>query len=513
MLIKSIAERTMAADAPPLTRTPQDVDRLRILLVKPDISGICVGFTSLARVPPLDLLMVAASAPGHDVRIIDMRLEEHDDFEKLIEEYDPHVLGLTAYTAEAVSTKELCLRARAIRPELTIVQGGYHAAMAPDDAMDESSVDLLVLGEAESTFAPLLEAIRAGAGFESVQGIAYLSGGELVFTETVPQIKDLDTLPFADWSLVEHYPKQYYLNVMGIVGTVETTRGCPYDCSFCSVWVFNERRYRKKSPERVLEELNRLPDGIDVAAFVDDEFWVDEKRAIEMADLIISQPEDWRGKDWRYWAQVRTSDITRRPALVEKWADAGLKVLLLGIESIKDIELDRLHNKRNKVTHAVQALAIMREHGVEAWGCFIVNPEWEKKDFLELEDFVRHHEIAFPQFTVLTPLPGTPLTDGMIAAGILDIAKLESQLLDFLHATTRTRLPLMDFYERMASLYETTGMRGSLSVYKRAIRNGVMSREWLQTEMGRRVRRFFAELCEVDGYLRAHELLGHEVSV
>ena len=336
MLIKSIADRSAATDAPMIVREPVEADQLKILLVKPDISGFCVGFTSLARVPPLDLLMVAASAPGHDVRILDMRLEKDEEFEKLVEDFDPHILGVTAYTAEAESTKKLCRRARAIRPELPIVQGGYHAAMAPDDAMDEPSVDFLVVGEAESTFAPLLEAICAGRGFEAVQGIAYRSDGGLVFTVTAPQIKDLDTLPFADWSLIDHYPQQYYLNVMGIVGTVETTRGCPYDCSFCSVWVFNERRYRKKSSQRVLEELNRLPDGIDVAAFVDDEFWVDEKRAIEMADLIISQPEDWRGKNWRYWAQVRTSDITRRPMLVEKWADAGLKVLLLGIESVKD---------------------------------------------------------------------------------------------------------------------------------------------------------------------------------
>ncbi len=511
MLIKSIAERTVATGARPVVRTPVVADQARILLVKPDISGFCVGFTSLARVPPLDLLMVAASAPNYEVRIIDMRLEEDEDFEELVEDFDPHILGVTAYTAEAVSTKELCQRARALRPDLPIVQGGYHAAMAPDDAMDEPAVDFLVVGEAESTFEPLVEAIVSGRGFETVEGIAYRSNGKLVFTKTAPQIQDLDTLPFADWSLIDRYAKQYYLNVMGIVGTVETTRGCPYDCSFCSVWVFNERRYRKKSPERVLEELNRLPDGIDVAAFVDDEFWVDEKRAIDMADLIISQPEEWRGKEWRYWAQVRTSDITRRPMLVEKWADAGLKVLLLGIESVKDVELERLHNKRNKVNHAIQALKIMREHGVEAWGCFIVNPEWEVEDFIELEDFVRDHEIAFPQYTVLTPLPGTPLTDGLIAAGILDISKLESQLLDFLHATTRTRLPLSIFYERMASLYETTGMRASLTVYKRAIRNGVMSREWLQTDMGRRVRRFFAELCDVDGYIRAHELLGQEV--
>ena len=512
MLISSKEERRKAKDAPLLVRDPISADRLRVLLVKPDITGICVGFTSLARVPPLDLLMVAASAPGREIKILDMRLEDEDEFERQLEDYDPDVLGVTAYTAEAVVTKELCRKARALKPDVVIVQGGYHAAMAPDDAMDEESVDFLVLGEAETTFEPLLEAIAAGRGFESVEGIAYRSDGDVIYTDAAAQVKDLDDLPFPEWALVDQYQKQYYLNVMGIVGTLETTRGCPYDCSFCSVWVFNERRYRKKSPQRVLEELQALPDGIDVAAFVDDEFWVDEKRAIDTAELIIAQPDSWRGKNWRYWAQVRTSDITRRPMLVEKWAEAGLKVLLLGIETVKDVELERLHNKRNKVKHAVEALEIMRKHGVEAWGCFIVNPEWEEKDFLELEDFVRDHEIAFPQYTVLTPLPGTPLTDGLIAAGVLDVAKLESQLLDFLHATTSTRLPLRKFYERMASLYDTTGMRASMSVYKRAIRNGVMSREWLQTDMGRRVRRFFQELTVVDGYIQAHELLGQEVS-
>ena len=128
MLIKSIAERTVATGARPVVRTPVVADQARILLVKPDISGFCVGFTSLARVPPLDLLMVAASAPNYEVRIIDMRLEEDEDFEELVEDFDPHILGVTAYTAEAVSTKELCQRARALRPDLPIVQGGYHAA-------------------------------------------------------------------------------------------------------------------------------------------------------------------------------------------------------------------------------------------------------------------------------------------------------------------------------------------------------------------------------------------------
>ena len=513
MIISSKADRKKAKDFAPLVRDPIRAGRMRILLVKPDISDTCVGFTSLARVPPLDLLMVAASAPGHEVGILDMRLEPDGEFERALVEFSPDLLGVTAYTAEAESTKDLCRRAKAAMPGLTIVQGGYHAAMAAEDAMAEPSVDFGVVGEAESTFGPLLEALQRGSGFEDVLGIAYRSDGELVFTPGAPQIQDLDELPFPDWSLVSSYQSQYYLNVMGNVGSIETTRGCPYDCSFCSVWVFNARRYRKKSPERVMAELERLPQGVDVCAFVDDEFWVDEKRAIELADMIIAKPDGWVGKGLRYWAQVRTNDITRRPNLVARWATAGLKVLLLGIESVKDSELANLHNKRNKVSHAVEAMQIMRQHGVEAWGCFIINPEWEVQDFIQLEDFVREHEIAFPQYTVLTPLPGTPLTEGMVASGLLDISKLPSQLLDFLHATTATRLPLHKFYECMASLYGATGMMGSMSLYKRAVRNGVMSRDWLRTDIGRRVHKFFSELCNAEGYLQAHRLVGQEISI
>ena len=205
----------------------------------------------------------------------------------------------------------------------------------------------------------------------------------------------------------------YYLGVLGVAGGVETTRGCPFDCSFCSVWVFNHRRYRKKSPARVMAELERLPEGIQVVAFVDDEFWVDDRRSLELAGIIQELDQTgWRGKGWRYWAQVRTDDIVRRPELVEQWSKVGLKVLLVGIETCKEDELRELHHKRSTVSQSVQALATMRQHGVEAWGCFIINPEWEERDFYDLMEFVNKNEIAFAQFTVLTPLPGTVLSDG-----------------------------------------------------------------------------------------------------
>jgi methyltransferase len=486
---------------------------VKILLVKPDISDFSVGFTSLARTPPLELLTVAASVADSELRILDMRLEKDSAFEEELSKFNPGLIGLTAYTAESEAAKMLARRAKKVLPNVPIVWGGYHASMALDDVLEEASVDFAVRGEAEITFPELVRAIAGGGPFDAIPGIAFRKGEHRVVTPDRAQVDDLDTLPFLDWSLVGRYQPDYYLGVMGAVGGVETTRGCPYDCDFCSVWVFNRRRYRKKSPDRVIAELERLPDGIRVAAFVDDEFWADAGRSLEIAAMIDERNRaGWKGSGWKYWAQVRTSDIARRPELVEQWAKVGLKVLLIGIESHKEQEIEELHHKRSTISQATQALQTMRQHGVEAWGCFIINPEWEERDFYDLAAFVNENEIAFPQYTVLTPLPGTVLTSKLVDAGTVRECDIPHTLLDFLHVTyPKARLPLRQFYELMADLYRKTSMGANVRTYRRLVRNGVIARGWLHSEMGRRVTSFLGQLTNVEAYLKAHRLLGENV--
>ena len=486
---------------------------MRILLVKPDISEFSVGFASIARTAPLELMMVAASAADYECRIVDMRLEKGEAFEDALRDFRPDVIGLTAYSAEAEATKALAQRAKRVLPNVPIVWGGHHATMALDDVLDEPAVDFAVRGEGEATFPELVQAIARGGPCDGVAGIAFRRGEEVVLTPPRPQITDLDNLPFPHWDLVARYQADYYLGVLGIAGGVETTRGCPFDCNFCSVWVFNHRRYRKKSPARVMAELERLPEGIQVVAFVDDEFWVDDRRSLELAGIIQERDQtDWRGKGWRYWAQVRTDDIVRRPELVEQWSKVGLKVLLVGIETCKEEELQTLHHKRNTVSQSVQALATMRQHGVEAWGCFIVNPEWEERDFYDLMEFVNKQEIAFAQFTVLTPLPGTVLSERLQQCDGVKRTDIPHSLLDFFHVTyPKARLPLRRFYELMAELYHGTSISANMRLYRRVVRNGVISRDWLRSEMGQRVTRLFGQLSNVEAYLKAHRLLGENV--
>jgi len=451
--------------------------------------------------------------PDHECRVIDMRLEEDAAFENTLLDFRPDVIGLTAYTAEEEATKALAQRAKRVLPDAPVVWGGYHATMALDDALDEPSVDFVVRGEGEATFPELVQAIARGGPFDGVAGIAFRTGEQQVLTPLRPQIPNLDDLPFPDWGLVGRYQADYYLGVLGVAGGVETTRGCPFDCNFCSVWVFNHRRYRKKSPARVVAELERLPEGIQVVAFVDDEFWVDDRRSLELAALIDKRNRaGWRGKGWKYWAQVRTDDMVRHPELVEQWSKVGLKVLLVGVETCKEEELHDLHHKRNTVSQAVQALETMRQHKVEAWGCFIINPDWEERDFYDLMEFVKQNEIAFPQYTVLTPLPGTVLSDRLEQSEGIKETDIPHSLLDFLHVTyPKARLPLRRFYELMAELYHKTSIAGNMRSYRRLVRNGVVSRDWLRSEMGQRVTRLFTQLTNVESYLKAHRLLGEQV--
>ena len=181
-----------------------------------------------------------------------------------------------------------------------------------------------------------------------------------------------------------------------------------------------------------------------------------------------------------------------------------MKVLLLGIESHKQDEVRSLHNKRATLKHAAVALATMRNHGIEAWGCFIINPDWVEQDFDDLATYVNDQKIAFPQFTVLTPLPGTVLTERLVKKGLLHWPDVALPLLDFLHAAIPTRLPLSRFYEKLAELYAQTSMERNSQMVKRAMRNNVINREWLKSTTGREARAGFAKLQQASEYLRAH---------
>ena len=225
---------------------------MRILLVQPDSNRTCIGFKRLARPEPLALETVAGTVPDHEVRILDMRCDS--DLVGALERFQPQLVGTTGFTAEVPHAQEICRTARAVLGDARVVVGGHHASMSPAE-FDSPDVDFVALGEAELSFPLLVDAIERGKPLSAVPGIGYRENGKLAFTPPTTPLKDLDDVPCPSRSLVEQYRSDYFFRFWDNIYSIETTRGCPYNCNFCSVWRFFGGKVRFKSPERVVAEI------------------------------------------------------------------------------------------------------------------------------------------------------------------------------------------------------------------------------------------------------------------
>jgi radical SAM superfamily enzyme YgiQ (UPF0313 family) len=188
--------------------------------------------------------------------------------------------------------------------------------------------------------------------------------------------------------------------------------------------------------------------------------------------------------------QARSDSIARRPDLIERWAEIGLSTVLVGFEKFREEELTDLR-KRSSVETNEEAARVLREHEVDIWGAFIVDPSWRRGDFDALIDYVRHLKISFPQFSVLTPLPGTEFFREKLG----DLNTSNYELFDFLHSVLPTSLPAGQFYSEMARLYSSTTM--SLSDLKQRIRSG-----HIQSSGLRRIENLLSELTNPEAYMR-----------
>ncbi|MBC7250847.1 MAG: cobalamin B12-binding domain-containing protein [Anaerolineae bacterium] len=454
---------------------------MKVLLVQPGESKSLVGFRKLARPEPLALeILAAVLLDEHEVRIADLRVDP--DLKRALRDFQPDVVGVTGYTVDVPNMLHICQQVKEEAPEITTVVGGYHATLCPQD-FNCHWVDVIVVGEGEETLAELVRALEKGEDLHKVPGLILREDGAQVATGTRPLLTDLDSSPPPARELTAAYRDQYHFQFWPSHAAMETARGCPYRCKFCSVWVFHRKRCRFKSPERVLEELRTLVG--DIICFVDDNFFQRLPRAERIADMIRSE-----GLKFKYWIQARSDSIVRRPDLVEKWASIGLSTVLVGFEKYREEELDDL-DKRSSVRTNEEAARILRANGVDIWGAFIVDPQWDRPDFDALIEYVRRLKISFPQFTVLTPLPGTEF----FREKLQELTTRNYELFDFLHSVLPTRLPLQEFYENMARLYASTTM--SLSDLKERIRTGR-----LQVASLRRVKDLLSELTNPESYLQ-----------
>jgi anaerobic magnesium-protoporphyrin IX monomethyl ester cyclase len=375
----------------------------------------------LTAMPPIGLALLAARLreQGREVAVYDSFIGRGgpDGAAREVRSRRPDVVGLPVVTPYASEVFVQAAAVRAASPSSTIVMGNIHADLFAEDILKQGIADIIVHGEAEDTIVDIDRAVVDKTDLESIPGISFRRGDEVVRTAARPSIEDLDSLPFPAWDL---FPMQHYsLFKFALVATPATlicgSRGCPYRCTFCSLHVMGPRR-RKRSIPNLVDEIEWLHErfGMREVAFVDPIFPISNREGLQFADELIRRGLHRKVK----WVTETRVDLLDEE-LLRRCYESGLRRVMLGIEVGDDAVLDGL-NKRFVVNESRTAIELCRKVGVQTVGFFMVGvPGDTPKSIERTIELARELQLDFAKFTVFVPYPGTTDYNNLKAQGKL----------------------------------------------------------------------------------------------
>ncbi len=376
---------------------------MNVLLVRPDPGNERFGLGPFFRAEPLGLEYVAAAlrARGVESTVVDERFGQ--GLASWIRRVRPRVVGISnIHALEFDRVLETARTVKRLSPETFVLVGG-HAAAAYPGPLEAPEVDAVSLDDGEEIAPALVEALEKGRPLTGVEGLRlHVGGSEWTTTPPLSRRTPLDAVPLPARDLVERYRKRYQCLLFRPIWVVETARGCPFRCSFCSVWSLYGRSFRERSIGAVVDDFAAAGPHVFV---VDDLFWNHPARSLELAKALKA-----RGvrKRWML-VQSRTDLVSRHPELLEAWRDLAQDFdVFFGLEAATDKGLASV-TKDLSVKETVAACELARSLRYGVTGNFLVDPAWDEHDFEELWEFVATHKLQRAGYTILTPLPGTEL--------------------------------------------------------------------------------------------------------
>jgi anaerobic magnesium-protoporphyrin IX monomethyl ester cyclase len=381
------------------------------------------GRKSIGAWPPLGVLYLAAvlEEKGVEVSALDQAAEGLTIGEtvKWIKAENPDVLGFSTFATSGRTAALISQQVKRESPDVTVVFGNYYATFNPERILRKyPSVDIIVRGEAERTVVDLVDCLKNRGRLKDVKGISFRTDGGLASTADSPLIKDLDSLPFPDRSLVgeDYHSVMAGANVAPKKFTsVVSSRGCVYRCRFCSCTQFARNRWRPRSVKNTLEELRFLAsEGYKQFIFVDDNFTANPKNVIRLCREMRKEKLDM---EWICEGRVDNSSYE----MFWEIAKAGCKILYFGIESANQRILD-YYNKRITPEKSRTAVRTARKAGADVIvGSFIVGaPDETREEIRNTIEFANTIPIDAPQFNILGVYPGTEIWDEFEAKGLLN---------------------------------------------------------------------------------------------
>lgn len=407
---------------------------MRVLGVHP---GPLMYTKVFLRLEPLGLELVAQSLrrAGHQVHLIDLQVEDHRAYFGLLRLWKPEIVAFSCnYLANVPEIVDLAKATKTRFPHTYVCVGGHSASFTASAIIEHGAgaIDCVLKGEGEAVMPLLTAAIEAGRSVGTVPGAVTASavGPAPNFAHSLDEL-----MPARD--LLRHRRK-YFLGTLDPCASIEFSRGCPWDCSFCSAWTFYGRSYRLVGPLRVIEDLKSIREpGVFI---VDDVAFVHNRHGLEIGEAIARA-----GIRKRYYLETRGDVLLRNKEVFRLWKRIGLKTMFLGLEAIDDEGL-RKYRKRVSLGRNFEAVEFARSLGVNVAINLIADPDWDHERFrivrewcLEMPDVIN--------ISVNTPYPGTEswVTDGR------RLETRDYRLFDIQHAVLPTRLPLAEFYRELVT--------------------------------------------------------------
>ena len=359
------------------------IKKKKLLLINP-VSRYRKGFARdlTSKHPPLALAIIASYTPSHwKIKIID---ENYQTFHFR----DADLVGITSFTPSAPRAYEIAQQYR--QRGIPVVFGGIHASMCPEEALN--FVDAVVVGEAESVWPQLIDDFEKG----KLQKIYHGSFQEMV------------NLPM---------PRHDLFHPAYVFHSVQTSRGCPMGCDFCTVTVFNGKHYRVRPVNEILDELESFRNDKRAVFFVDDNLGgmgeKHQERAMELFRGIID-----RGIKINWFSQT-SLDIADNEELLRLAADSGCRILLIGIEA-ETVEALKSANKSLNVKKGVEnyqkIFKKINKYGIAVLGTFIFGLETDNIESIRNRaSYIINSKVDCVQTSILTPLPGTQLHKRVVA--------------------------------------------------------------------------------------------------
>lgn len=389
-----------------------------VLLINPlDQGHVKTGLG--IKIPPLNLMYLAAALEksSMSVKILDDDLYQVG-FEKmanLASKIDPVIVGITATTATVKNALKYVNDIKKVLPNTLTVIGGPHPSFMPTETLKtEKALDTVVVGEGEETIVEIAEKYENNGmkNFSEIKGITYRDNDTIQATPPRPLIKNLDDLSFPARHLI---PFNEYKTSKNQAGGMITSRGCVFSCNYCSSSLIMGKKFRSRSPENVVNEMEELVYKYDVKeiAFLDDIFMLNKRRAMAIANEIQN-----RGIDLSFVTSSRVDTVNRE--ILECLKNAGMSTLYCGIESGSQRVLD-LMGKGITLKQAEDAIKSAKDVNIHVLGSFILGyPGETSEEMNQTIDFSIKLDPDYSQFSILTPFPGTPIYYELKKKGLLD---------------------------------------------------------------------------------------------